>query len=86
MLKTQNHLKKVVFQDDKCPILEYFHEIQLDEYKYTKTLRKYVCFAYKYHLSQKIYLINVEIRQNTRNKWYSKLGNAPSWNISMKSY
>ena len=33
----------------KCPILEYFHEIQLDEYKYAKPRHKYVCFHYKYH-------------------------------------
>ena len=41
---------------------------------------------YKYYFSQKIYLINAEIHQITLNKWYSKFGNAPSWNISKKSY
>ena len=28
-------------------------KIQLDEYKYAKTLHKFVCFYYKYHFSSK---------------------------------
>ena len=41
---TPSYLKQVIFQVRKCPILEYFHEIILDEYKYAKTLNTYVCF------------------------------------------
>ena len=49
---TPNHLKQVIFQVGKCPILEYIHELQLVQYKYAKTLQKYVYFHFKYHLSQ----------------------------------
>ena len=35
----------------------------LDVSKYAKHLHKYVCFHYKYHLSQLIYLINAENHQ-----------------------
>ena len=34
------------------PILEYFNEIKLDVSKYAQYPHKYVCFHYKYHLSQ----------------------------------
>ena len=34
------------------PILEYFNEIQLDVSKYDQYPHTYVCFHYKYHLSQ----------------------------------
>ena len=79
-------MKKVIFKDENCPILEYFYEIQLHVSKYANVhLQKYVCFHYKNHLSQLIYLINAEKHQITFNKQYSKLGSAPSWNISMKS-
>ena len=85
MPKHTKSLQTSIYQDEKCPILEYFHEIQLDEDKYAKTLYKYVCFHYNYHFLRKIYLINAEIHQITWNKWYSKLGNAPSGNISVTS-
>ena len=49
---TPKHLKQVLLEVGKCPILEYFHEIQLVESKYAKTLHKYVCSHYKYHFSQ----------------------------------
>ena len=53
MLKHTKFLeKKVIFQVGKCPILEYFHEIQLDVSKYAQYPHKYVCLHYKYHLSQ----------------------------------
>ena len=53
MLKHTKFLEiKVIFQVWKCPILEYFHEIQLDVSKYAQYPHKYVCFHYKYHLSQ----------------------------------
>ena len=82
---TPNHLKKLILQVGKYPNLEYFHEIQLDVSKYAQYPHLYVCLHYKYHMSQYIYLINVETHQITWNKWYSKLGNAQFCNISMKS-
>ena len=37
LLKHTKSLKQVIFQVGKCPILEYFHEIQFDDYNYAKT-------------------------------------------------
>ena len=50
MLKHTKSLETSDFPSKECPILEYFHKFQLDEYKYAKTLHKYVCFHNKYHL------------------------------------
>ena len=80
-----NHLRKLIFQVWKSPYLEYSYEIKLDLSKYAQYPHKYVCFHYKCHLSQLIYLINVDSHQITWNKWYSKLENAPSCSFSMKS-
>ena len=85
MFKHTNLLEISDIPSWELPILVYFYEIQLHVSKYAKHLQKYVCFHYKYHLSQLIYLINAEKHQITWNKWYSKLGSDPSWNISMKS-
>ena len=68
MLKHIKSLETSNIPVGKCPFLEYFHEIQLVEYKYAKTPKKYVCFHFKYHLSQLLYLINVVTHQITCNK------------------
>ena len=82
MLKHTKSLEEIDIQSWEIPQLEIF---PWNLSKYAQYPQNYVCFHYKYHLSQKIYLINVETHQITWNKWYSKLGSAPSWNISMKS-
>ena len=60
MLKHTKSLEISDIPSWEVPILEYFHEIQLDVLKSAQFPHNYVCFHNKYHLSQWIYLINVE--------------------------
>ena len=47
---------------------------------------KYIClFPQKVSFFTVTLPNNAVTHQNTGNKYYSKFGNAPSWNISMKS-
>ena len=52
MFKHTNLLETSDIPIWELPILDYFYEIQLHVSKYAKHLQKYVCFHYKYHLSQ----------------------------------
>ena len=57
--------------------MEYFHEMQLKVSEYAKYLNKYVCFHYKYHLSQYIYLINAEKTPNHLKQVIFQVGKSP---------
>ena len=74
---TPNHFKKLIFQVGKCPILEYFHEIQLDVSKKAQYPHKYVCFHYIVSFVTKNYLINVETHQITWNVIF-QVGRCPN--------